>query len=340
MSRELAPLIGQFRQPFSVPGWPGGDPLDLPDDEVAIAPPAAPVAEADPGSEACRQFHHPAAGVTAGGTGDGLRALCPDVDPQAFMAQLQSVPCAALLLDYDGTLAPFVRDPAAAHPWPGVLARLQAIAALPRVRLCLVTGRPAIELLPLLDLPQRPEIWGAHGWERLHPDGRMEVRVLAATARNALVEAAHRVADLDIQGVRLEKKPASLALHWRGLPAAEVRPLRQWVEQAWRPLTRTDGEGELALLPFDGGIELRLRECSKALAVGSVLEELPPGSACAYLGDDITDEDAFAALAPLGARGLPVLVRARLRPTGARAWLQPPAGLLEFLDQWQARLAR
>ena len=50
-------------------------------------------------------------------------------------------------------------------------------------------------------------------------------------------------------------------------------------------------------------------------------------------GDDLTDEDAFQAL-PEGALG--VLVREEWRPTEADAWLQPPEGLLDFLDRWLA----
>lgn len=255
--------------------------------------------------------------------------------PDEFMARLATACHATLLLDYDGTLAPFHRDPAAARPWPGVGGRLQRIAALPGIRLGIVTGRPAVELLPLLTLlglPTRPEIWGAHGWERLRPDGRMEVRVLATTARNALREAARRAAGAPDQGARLERKPASVALHWRGLPPATVHELGQWAERAWRPLTGQGGDGDLALLPFDGGMELRAHDCSKALAVQAVIEESPADGLCAYLGDDLTDEDAFTALGALGARGLAMLVRERLRPTAAHAWLQPPLGLLNFLD--------
>ena len=64
-----------------------------------------------------------------------------------------------------------------------------------------------------------------------------------------------------------------------------------------------------------------------------VLSGAPPGTVAAYLGDDLTDEDAFRAL-PEGALG--VLVREELRPTDAGAWVRPPEGLLDFLDRWLA----
>jgi len=53
----------------------------------------------------------------------------------------------------------------------------------------------------------------------------------------------------------------------------------------------------------------------------------------AYLGDDLTDEDAFAAM---GNRGLSILVRGEVRRSCARFWLRPPEELLHFLDEWIA----
>ena len=56
-----------------------------------------------------------------------------------------------------------------------------------------------------------------------------------------------------------------------------------------------------------------------------------PTATAAYLGDDVTDEDAFAALR---GRGLTILVRSEPRPSQASYWLQPPHELLAFLDAW------
>ncbi|MEW5924967.1 MAG: hypothetical protein AB1746_13365, partial [Candidatus Zixiibacteriota bacterium] len=51
----------------------------------------------------------------------------------------------------------------------------------------------------------------------------------------------------------------------------------------------------------------------------------------AYLGDDMTDEDAFSALPD---SALSVLVRPEYRETKARKWIRPPEELLEFFDRW------
>ena len=52
---------------------------------------------------------------------------------------------------------------------------------------------------------------------------------------------------------------------------------------------------------------------------------------CAYLGDDLTDEDAFKAVE---GRGLGILVRKQWRSTAAAAWLKPPEELIRFLERW------
>ena len=62
-----------------------------------------------------------------------------------------------------------------------------------------------------------------------------------------------------------------------------------------------------------------------------LLGEEPADVAAAYLGDDATDEEAFATL---GGRGLTVLVRPEFRATTAQVWLRPPDELFDFLDRW------
>ena len=85
------------------------------------------------------------------------------------------------------------------------------------------------------------------------------------------------------------------------------------------------------MLPFDGGVELRTVGCNKQYAVKAVLSETAEASAIAYLGDDITDEDAFRAVKN---RGLGVLVRPQFRETAADLWIRPPEELVEFMRHW------
>src|ERR1017187_6305510 len=89
-----------------------------------------------------------------------------------------------LLLDCDGTLAPFRVDRFQARPWAGVRELLKCIQKQGRTRMAVVTGRPAAEILPLLRVEPTPEIWGLHGAERLRADGRREFEELSPATRS------------------------------------------------------------------------------------------------------------------------------------------------------------
>ena len=129
-------------------------------------------------------------------------------------------------------------------------------------------------------------------------------------------------------GGQIERKPLSVALHWRGLSPGKIEEMRATVLDYLPRLTKGT---DLALHEFDGGVELRPGQITKASVVETILGEVRTG-AVAYLGDDFTDEDAFAALR---GRGLGVLVRDELRETKADLWLRPPDELLDFLKRWE-----
>ena len=87
----------------------------------------------------------------------------------------------------------------------------------------------------------------------------------------------------------------------------------------WRPIVAENG---LDLLEFDGGLEIRARKAHKGDAVRGFLDEISPSAPVAYLGDDMTDEQAFQAM---GVRGITVLVRPEWRET-RRAGLATATG--------------
>jgi trehalose 6-phosphate phosphatase len=258
-----------------------------------------------------------------------MQVLTPSLDYGNFIASIAKAPARVLLLDYDGTLAPFRVHPGEARPYPEVIPVLKAVMRAGGTRVVIVSGRPAAELPPLLALDERPEIWGSHGWERLQPDGTTQLEQPRDEERRALDEAARVVTAAVEQGARMERKLASIAMHWRGLVEDEARACREVIAHAWSPYTSS---GTLALLEFDGGLELRAPGCNKQHAVKAILATTPSDAAIAYLGDDMTDEDAFRAIK---ARGVSVLVRSEYRPTDADIWLRPPADLVTFLEHWR-----
>jgi trehalose 6-phosphate phosphatase len=277
--------------------------------------------------------------ISTGRIADGLLAqdfcyaepvmlkLAEHVDVCApFFLQLREARTRVLMLDYDGTLAPFTPDRTRAFPYREIP---QTISRITRcgTRVVLISGRPATELLFLSGIHPHPEIWGSHGAERLYSDGRYEVESPGPRQRAGLQKAEHALESAGL-AARVETKPGAIAVHWRGLAVEERTRIEQKVRRLAGPLVH---EYELQLQPFDGGLEIRGLARNKGDAVNTILAEAGKGVAVAYLGDDQTDENAFRAIK---GHGLAVLVRTEPRPTMADAWLRPPDELGHFLREW------
>jgi trehalose-phosphatase len=232
-----------------------------------------------------------------------------------------------LLLDYDGTLAPFQERRDRAYPYPGVALILQEIVRHGHTRVVVISGRDASEVVPLLNIHPHPEVWGIHGLQRMRTDGSTEMLRLDKQTLNGLSDADGWLAYLQLRYVA-EFKAGSIAVHWRGLSAIDVEDIRSRVMLGWRRIAEYSG---LDLLQFDGGIEIRARDADKGEAVRTFLSEVSPDAPVAYLGDDTTDESAFLAMP---GRGISILVRPEWRPTAAQFWLKPPDELLDFLGLW------
>ena len=140
-----------------------------------------------------------------------------------FLADLARAPAVGVLLDYDGTLAPFHPDPDQARPYPGAAA---AVAALMRagVSVSIVSGRWLKSLLALLDMEPCPQLWGCHGRERRGADGAHRFAPLDGLAGAALARADDWIADLERLGARAERKPASLAVHAKASSSVRSSP--------------------------------------------------------------------------------------------------------------------
>jgi len=248
-----------------------------------------------------------------------------------FFKRLSAAEQSALLLDFDGTLAPFRVDPATVRPWAGVRALLDRIRSQGRTRVVLISGRPARQVARQLGLANPIEIWGLHGAERLLPNGNVEKENLRDSQLDALRAARQcvRQAGMDL---RLEEKWNAVVVHWRGKSPRLAELARTRTMEVLSPFSETPG---MALLTFDGGMELRAGR-NKGGAVRLLLRSLPSHAPVAYLGDDTTDEDAFEAL---GARGLSILVRRTARPTAAQLWLKPPVELRTFFRSWLGALS-
>jgi trehalose 6-phosphate phosphatase len=244
-----------------------------------------------------------------------------------FFQQLIETPKRLLLLDYDGTLAPFDSDPSRSTPYDGVREALDDIMNDGRSHVAIITGRPARELPALLNLSQTPEIWGSYGWERLSTDGDYRCGPVDISALRHIKQDSAWIRDIEGAGGWVESKPFSVAIHWRGLPLANIEEISRLAKHHWNAFAPK----RLVWDEFDGGIEWKIPGRDKGYVVRSLLKE-HSNAVVAYLGDDMSDEDAFSALY---GRGLSVLVRAERRPTFADWWLRPPSQLIDFLLTWR-----
>ena len=244
-----------------------------------------------------------------------------------FLQTVAQAPQSALLLDYDGTLAPFHARRDQAYPYPGVALILQEIVRNGRTRVVVITGRDATDVLPLLNIHPRPEVWGGHGLQRLQTDGTMQMPHLDKRTLDALSDADRWLGSQQLRHTA-EFKAGGIAVHWRGLSKHDAEDLRERVLIGWQRIAESSG---LDLLEFDGGVEMRASEADKGDAVRTLLNEMSSHAPAAYLGDDATDESAFRAMR---GRGISMLVRPTQRRTAAQLWLQPPDELVDFLGQW------
>lgn len=231
------------------------------------------------------------------------------------------------MLDYDGTLAPFRKQRDQARPYDGVEQCLDELILAEKTRIVIVSGRAIEDLKPLLKLKKYPEIRGSHGWESLAEDGSYTIMDRGKNHIDGLKRAKEFIFENHLEEY-MEIKPASIAIHYRGISLNKVLEIEKAILYNWRQL---EADFQLSFSRFDGGLELMIPGVNKGDVVKTIIRGHPESTVAAYLGDDFTDEDAFRALPD---RALGVLVRSEPRETGARVWIKPPEELLDFLNRW------
>jgi len=200
-----------------------------------------------------------------------------------------------LLLDFDGTLAPIVRHASEARMDERTRAAVMAIAARSDVRVALVSGRGLADVRERAGLDS-DRVWyaGNHGMEIEGPDTR-RVHEEAAEARPELDQVAARLERAlgEIAGAWVEDKGLTLSVHFR-----EVDPDRE-EEVVGAVESAATGADTLRVTRGKKVLEVRPRvDWHKGRAANFLLERFDPpvGAPVLYLGDDVTDEDAFRAL--------------------------------------------
>jgi trehalose 6-phosphate phosphatase len=250
--------------------------------------------------------------------------------PAPLDAFVEVAPHAVVCLDYDGSLAPIVADPAAARVLPAARDALERLVPLV-ARVAVVSGRPAGFLAEHVGLAGviYAGIYGLERWEGDPASGHAvpDRRVADWSATIGQVADAATTA---LPGVFVERKgEVALTLHWRTAPACAAEA------EVWADAAAV--RHGLAVVPGRLAVELRP---PVPVDKGTTVTEIARGAAAVlFAGDDSGDLPAFAALRVLAARGevahtVGVGVRSDESPAAIAEQdvvVEGPAGLSELL---------
>ncbi len=238
----------------------------------------------------------------------------------------------ALFLDYDGTLTPIVDRPDLAVLSEAARATVARVAA--RLPVAVISGRDRADVARLVGIDTLT-VAGSHGFDIAAPGGRV-IHSAAGGDVGAALDAVetdlHRRLD-SVPGSLIERKKFSIAAHYRLVPpgrADEVRQAVAAVVAAHPGLKAKPGKMVLEIQPDI--------DWHKGRAVLWLLETLGldrDDTVPVFIGDDVTDEDAFRTLHGRGL-GFVVADADEDRPTVADFRLDDPDAVLELLE----RLAR
>lgn len=200
--------------------------------------------------------------------------------------QLARVPTLLVASDYDGTIAPLVDDPMSAVPNRDAVAAMRSLAELSNTHVAAISGRSLRDLSSLTRFPEEIRLVGSHGSEfdlgfasQLSPE--------LSERRQKLTRAVKILGER--YGALVEEKPTGVAFHLRMLSQDDAVRARDELIRGpagWDGIHTRTGHDVL---------EMSVIETDKGTAL-SILRAQVGASAVIFLGDDVTDEDAFATL--------------------------------------------
>jgi len=230
-----------------------------------------------------------------------------------------------VFFDYDGTLTPIVP-----HPKDAILSEAMKntlIKLSNQCTLAVISGRGLNDIKSLVGI-KGIHYAGSHGYEIEGPSIKMEYE--PALEFVAIFDALDKelIKQLEsVEGVFIERKKFSIALHYRNVSQKEVHLVEKAVDEALKKhpkLRKTYGKKVYELQPD--------LDWNKGEALEWIIDALhieKQGSKIFFLGDDITDEDAFASIKTYG---IGILVEADERDTGAQYKLDNVAQTFRFLE--------
>ncbi|WP_234834733.1 trehalose-phosphatase [Mycolicibacterium stellerae] len=277
---------------------------------------------------------HDLVAVSVRGSYQRISAMPDALRSYSEIAPLAETRQPVVLLDFDGTLSEIVGDPDAARLTPDAEKMLVSLAA--RCPVAVISGRSLADIRGRIGVPG---VWyaGSHGFELVAPDGTHHQNEAGVQAIHVIGEAVSELRDrlAGVEGILIEDKRFTVAVHYRNVAPARIDEVIAAVRIiGQRDMLRvTSGRKVIELRPdVDWG---------KGKAVEWIVDRIdgPDLLLPIYIGDDLTDEDAFDATRR---RGIGVAVRnpeSGDRRSAARFVLDDPDAVSRFLTRLADQLA-
>lgn len=230
-------------------------------------------------------------------------------------------------LDYDGTLTSIVSRPEAATISPAVRRVIEKLKSHPRFKVAIISGRSLKDIKKMVGV--KGIIYAAnHGLEIQYGDKRLE-KPAAFSSRPLLqrIRLLLEVALKDIKGTIVEDKGSTLSVHFRMAKSKDRGKIKNTFNKILRPYIDSE-----SLKVTSGKMVLEVRpvvEWDKGQAVLKILGK-KTGTLPIYLGDDITDEDAFRAIK---GKGISVFVGRPKKGVCADYFLRDPRETAMFIEK-------
>lgn len=221
-----------------------------------------------------------------------------------------------LFLDYDGTLTPIVATPDLAVLSEEMREAVRQLSE--KYKVAVVSGRATDDVRSKVQLDHLFYA-GSHGFEIVLPDGEVKTHPQAQEIRTTIKQVYKDMREkvASVTGALVEDVKYTISVHYRLVAEADFPKVRQAVEDVLRQypnLRKTDGKKVFELRPNI--------DWDKGKAVEWILNSLKfqaDKNKAVYIGDDTTDEDAFAVLE---GKGFGLLVAEKLRPTKAHYFVR------------------